>query len=242
MSQGSSAAPTAYSDVQAAAYDDKRFSGPVGGRLHAFDWRILRQALPSADHSARVLEVGCGTGRLLLEARQAGYNVVGLDASPHMLQQLSQKIGGRGEPFEMIVGEAARIPRPDGSFDFVSAIRLLNQTESPEYALSVVAEMHRLTSPGGYLLAEFVNAHGPRWRDNRRDTTRLTPPQVIERVRDAGGTVVHCRGAFYLGMQAYQASPAWCLRLVSALDRAASRLLPRWCSRCFVLFRRKPAA
>ncbi len=236
-----SAASTAYSQVQAAAYDDKRFTGPVGSRLHAFEWDILREALGRVDRSARIIEIGCGTGRLLLEARRAGYQVGGLDASPHMLEQLREKIGGDGE-FEMIVGEAASVPIPDGSFDFVYAVRLLNQTESPQYALRVITEMHRLAKPGGYVLAEFVNAHRPRWGNNRRETTRLEPAQVMECGRAAGGEVIACRGAFLLSMQAYYRAPVFCLPFVSGLDRLLSRLLPRWCSRSYVLFRKKAAA
>ncbi|MCL4196746.1 MAG: methyltransferase domain-containing protein [Phycisphaerales bacterium] len=236
-----SAASTAYSQDQAEAYDDKRFTGPVGRRLHTFEWDILREALGRVDRSARIIEIGCGTGRLLLEARRAGYRVGGLDASPHMLEQLRRKITGGGE-FEMIVGQAASVPMPDASFDFVYAIRLLNQTESPEYALRVVAEMHRLVRPGGYVLAEFVNAHRPRWGDNRRETTRLTPAQVIECGRAAGGEVITCRGAFLLSMQAYNRAPRFCLPIVSGLDRLLSRLLPRWCSRSYVLFRKRAAA
>jgi SAM-dependent methyltransferase len=142
----------------------------------------------------------------------------------------------------MVVGEAAKAPMPDGAFDFVYAIRLLNQTESPEYALSVVAEMLRLARPGGYVLAEFVNAHRPRWGDNRRPTTRLAPEQVIERGRAAGGSTVYCRGAFFLSMQAYNRSPRWLAPLVAAIDRAASRLMPRCCSRSYVFFRRNQGA
>lgn len=32
-----------------------------------------------------VLEVGCGTGRVLMPTARAGVDIVGLDASPHML-------------------------------------------------------------------------------------------------------------------------------------------------------------
>lgn len=229
---------TAYSEAQAAAYDDKRFTSPAGRRIHALERDILLEALGHVDRGARILEVGCGTGRLLLEARSAGYNVGGLDASPHMLEKLNQKIAGRGGEFEMVVGEAARTGRPDRSYDFVYAIRLLNQTESPAYALNVVSEMLRVTRPGGYVLAEFVNGRRPRWGDNKRSTTRLAPEEVIERGRASGGEYIYSRGAFFLSMQAYNAVPGWLAPAVAACDRLLSRLMPRLCSRCYVLFRR----
>ncbi len=233
------AAQTAYSESQATVYDDIRFRGPAGSRIHALERDVLLRALRRLPTSARALEVGCGTGRLLLEARAAGYQVDGLDASPHMLQQLQKKIEAGGGTFEMVVGEAAKVPRPDGSYDFVYAIRLLNQTESPDYALNVVAEMVRLARPGGYVLAEFVNARRPRWGVNRRDTTRLDPRQVAQRGREAGAEHVADYGAFLLSMQAYYAVPGFLTPLVALTDRVLSRLLPRWCSRSYVLLRKK---
>ncbi len=39
-----------------------------------------------------VLEIGCGTGRILLEIAKKGIKIDGLDASPHMLAVLKRKI------------------------------------------------------------------------------------------------------------------------------------------------------
>src|SRR6185436_15149303 len=43
-----------------------------------------------------VLEIGCGTGRVLIPAARAGVNIVGLDISPSMLQVCDARI--RAEP------------------------------------------------------------------------------------------------------------------------------------------------
>ena len=39
-----------------------------------------------------ILELGCGTGRILIPADEAGCRVTGLDVSPHMLAQCQQKL------------------------------------------------------------------------------------------------------------------------------------------------------
>lgn len=39
-----------------------------------------------------ILELGCGTGRLLLALAEMGYFVMGIDISPHMLRILEQKL------------------------------------------------------------------------------------------------------------------------------------------------------
>lgn len=41
-----------------------------------------------------VLEIGCGTGRILLPIAESGINIVGLDRAPAMLSLLRQKLAG----------------------------------------------------------------------------------------------------------------------------------------------------
>jgi ubiquinone/menaquinone biosynthesis C-methylase UbiE len=43
-----------------------------------------------------VLELGCGTGRVLIPTARAGVEIVGVDASPHMLDVCRGRL--RGEP------------------------------------------------------------------------------------------------------------------------------------------------
>src|SRR5438132_7150642 len=54
-----------------------------------------------------VLELGCGTGRVLLELAQAGFRVVGVDASEGMLDAC------RGRAEAMGLAERVRLVRAD---------------------------------------------------------------------------------------------------------------------------------
>jgi ubiquinone/menaquinone biosynthesis C-methylase UbiE len=233
---------TAYSKSTAQAYDRTRFSTPGGLAVHRAELAILLSALHHTCAGGPVLEVGCGTGRLLLDARAAGYRVDGADASPDMLEQLRSKAQDRYPDLELKLAEGAKLPFPDSTFDFVYSIRVLNQTESPEYALSIVAEMLRVAKPRAHVLVEFVNSYRPRWGGNRRSTVRLAPKQVAHAGKAHGAEVVRFRGAFFLSMQAYAAAPKPLLPIVRGVDRFCSWLMPRLCSRCYVLLRRGDVA
>lgn len=50
-----------------------------------------------AETGGPVLELGCGTGRLLLPLTRAGYEVTGLDSSPAMLERARERLGQEGE-------------------------------------------------------------------------------------------------------------------------------------------------
>lgn len=232
------AADTAYAADNASSYDQLRTVDPVSKRIHKFERDILMWALSHMPPGGRALEIGCGTGRMLTEGLAAGYVIDGVDGSGPMLEQLKSKLPAGQTNIDLILAEAAQVPREGNQYDMVYAVRLLNQTESVEYALSVVDEMMRLAKPGGYVLVEFINAYRPRIALGNRPTVRLTPAQVAARGKAAGGTVVTRRGAFLLSMQAYKAAPEFLRGIVSATDRGMSWLLPRLCSRSYVLFRK----
>ncbi len=231
------ATETAYTKEQASDYDEVRFTVDGGRAIHQFEYDRLHEVLKLAGKDAKILEVGCGTGRLLVDARAAGYRVDGLDASPHMLEELRAKLG-ENEQIEVVVGEAAKIPKPDNTYDLVYAIRLLNQTESPAYALQTVAEMLRVTKDGGLTLVEFVNEARPRWGVNKRPTTRLKFSDVRKRGESEGAEHVFKRGTYFVSMQLYRKSPGFLVPCVSRIDRLLSAIFPGGCSRGYVLLRK----
>jgi len=237
-------AATAYSRSGANVYDDTRFVKPCGQRIHAYERDRLLWAIQRVPKSAKILELGCGTGRLLIDLLHRGYQQAeGVDASQPMLEQLEKKLEKSGQNATTHLAEAAHTGLVDSSFDFVYAIRLLNQTASPEYALDVVKEMIRLVRPGGYVLAEFVNDYRPRWgqaaHPRRKDPTRLRPTEVVRAGEAANAETLAVRGCFFLGMQSYHRTPVPLLGITSAMDRSLSAVLPRLCARTYVLFKKR---
>jgi SAM-dependent methyltransferase len=221
------AAETAYDHLAAETYDVRRFATPGGRALHDAEWARLREALADLPPGSRVLEVGCGTGRLMVEALRAGHRVDGADASPDMLALCRARLAESWPEATLTLAEAARLPAPDAAYDLVYAIRLLNQTGSPEYALRVVDEMLRVARPGGRVLVEVLSADRPALPG--RGGVRLRAADVAARARNA--RVVWVRGAFFLGMTVYRSLPARLRRV----DERLAALAPRQCSRCYVL-------
>ncbi len=104
---------------------------------------------------ARILEVGCGTGRWLAElpapaaqtqVSQAGRRFFGLDLSPAMLSQARSQL--RPGPPDLTCGRALRLPFPDRTFDLVYCVNALHHFGGPR---AFVGEARRLLRPGGAL-------------------------------------------------------------------------------------------
>lgn len=97
---------------------------------------------------SNVLDLGCGTGRLLnrLAAHFPHLQGTGLDFSPEMLRQARQQ--NRHHPrLIYIQGNAEALPFADGQFDAVFNTLSFLHYPKPE---QVFSEVSRVLHPGGY--------------------------------------------------------------------------------------------
>src|SRR6266699_2632451 len=110
----------------------------------------------SLSHGARVLDVGCGSGRWVRRLEERGLSVVGIDQSSEMLS-LARK---RGTLCPMVSCEVQNLPFRDESFECVSAVTVI-QHIPPQEQVRALSEMVRVLRPGGYLfLIELIRGHG----------------------------------------------------------------------------------
>jgi SAM-dependent methyltransferase len=144
-----------------------------------------------------VLEVGCGTGRVLLPIVRAGIEIAGLDLSPAMLAVCEQKLAE--EPPEV----QARVTLHHGDmrdFDLarsfalaITPFRAFQHLETVEDQRSCLAAIRRHLRPGGQMVLDLFNPSLPLLADERRseewgDEPGLTMPdgrKVVRQLRIA---------------------------------------------------------
>ena len=121
--------------------------GRVHGRAFALAKRFER---PNA-----ILDVGCGTGRLLRSARRVwpGARLVGVDPSAGMV-----RAGSTLTPGELIVAGAEEMPLPDSSIDLAFSTIAFHHWSDQERGLREVARV--LRPGGGFVLIDNL---GPNW-------------------------------------------------------------------------------
>jgi SAM-dependent methyltransferase len=108
-----------------------------------------------------VLELGCGTGRVLLPTARAGISIVGLDASPGMLRVLRQRLAG--EPDE-VRGRVTLVEGDMRAFELGRRVSLVTIPFRPFQHLLTVDDqlaclscVHRHLEDAGLLAFDLFN-------------------------------------------------------------------------------------
>ncbi len=118
--------------------------------------RLIRRTIP-ADRGIRLVDLGCGYGRLLLGLKSMGYtNCMGIDGSESQLS-VSRQLGLDS----LILDDIGTFLRatPDQSFDVVTAIDLLEHLEKSEL-IKTLDQILRILRPNGRLVVHLPNAEG----------------------------------------------------------------------------------
>ena len=157
-------------------------------------WRKVVAKAVGARAGERVLDLAAGTGTSSVTFTAAGAACVACDFSLGMLQAGKSRLGAQAErprpaspgpgPVRFVAGDALRLPLRDESVDAVTSSFGLRNVADPGAAL---AEMFRVTKPGGRLvICEF--GHLPsRWLDTIYGRYLMAAlPAVARRLSPAG--------------------------------------------------------
>ncbi len=154
--------------------------------------RELRQRTATLAHlrpGEAVLDVGCGTGQLLLEvARRVGQagHVAGVDPGAEQIARARAKAARRSLPIEFQIGVIEQLPFADQAFDAVLSTLMMHHLPIP-LKRQGLAEIARVLKPGGRLvIADFTRKQDRRGWAARFHAGGSSIPDLIALVKDAG--------------------------------------------------------
>jgi ubiquinone/menaquinone biosynthesis C-methylase UbiE len=117
---------------------------------------VRRWNLPAG---SRILDLGCGPGRLTRDLARMGYCGLGIDASEAMIAISKEGAVSEGcaDKWSYELGDVEAVPVPDASFDVVICSGVIDYLPSDE---GLIGEAARVLKPGGRFLLCFTNRFG----------------------------------------------------------------------------------
>lgn len=163
------------------------------GLLFAFIFRRQRETLdtqfrwlPKPSQGQRLLDIGCGNGGFLLKARDAGWQVVGVDIDPNAVIT-ARKLG-----LEVYEGTVDMLPDEIGAFDAVTLNHVIEHVHDPRKLLHSIYQM---LNPNGilYIATPNIRSIGAKifkknWRgmESPRHLVLFTANSLIGLVKECG--------------------------------------------------------
>lgn len=118
---------------------------------------------------ARMIDIGCGWGRWMMSAAQAGWKPYGVDIKPEAAGAANRVLRNHQQAGMAVAGNLTALPFPDSYFDLAFSYSVL-QHVSRQRAAACLGEILRVLKPGGRCMIEFPLYPGlTNWRHGAGD-------------------------------------------------------------------------
>lgn len=129
------------------------------------EFNIFKDYIKDGD---KILDLGCGNGRLLELFKDKNIEYVGVDNSERLIEMAKEKLKTlprtapptvglvRGKNYKLktnfLVADALNLPFPENYFDKIFSIAVLHHIPSKEYRLQLLKEAERVLKNNGILI------------------------------------------------------------------------------------------
>lgn len=132
-------------DVEVLYYSERAHDGLDEQEQHLVEQYMGRRG--------RVLNIGCGVGREAFALAELGFQVVGIDVAPRMIEAASRLAASRGENICFEVKSATNLDYTPHSFDYVVMSEgVYSLIPTRDLRIDVLRNVGKLLAPDGTLL------------------------------------------------------------------------------------------
>ncbi len=154
---------------------DTKFGSNVEGFRDHFSKSRARHLTRGLNAGARILDVGCGDGRLLRNMQKVGhFDLHGIELPGRAAERAAGTPG-----IQLHLGTLETLPLPATSFDLITLVHVFEHLPAPRDTLDRLAQ---LLNPGGRLFLAFPNISSWQACIFRGDWFHLDPPRHLSLV------------------------------------------------------------
>jgi len=125
----------------------------------------------------RILDVGCGYGRITIPLAKMGYQVEGIDLSPNLLEEAKKRVEIASLKLIFKVGDMRSLPYKDERFDIIICMwSTFSYMLTEQDQTLAINEMYRVLAKNGTLIIDLPVA-----TDNKIRNGVFIAPNVLKR-------------------------------------------------------------
>jgi SAM-dependent methyltransferase len=147
----------------------------------------LRQLLDRVPAPGTLLEIGSGSGDLLVEARAAGIDVSGVEVSPHATATANERLGQSA----VVCGTLGQVTLPRADYDVCVLSDVVEHDRDP---VEFLRQVHALLKPGGAVYLSTAStghwtarALGRHWMEYKIEHLTYFGPKSMKRALGLAG-------------------------------------------------------
>jgi SAM-dependent methyltransferase len=142
-------------DISRSFYAQLGAAGLANRTRPEWDSKIVAALIEILPDHGRVLDVGCGYGRIALPLSRAGYDVHALDLSPSLVRTAREAAHVEGLAVRFAIGSMTNLPYASQLFDAVICLwSTFNELLEEAEQVRTIMEMWRVLGAGGFALIE----------------------------------------------------------------------------------------
>ena len=161
----------------------------AGTSLLDFDVQFAQQHFPSP---GRLIDLGCGTGRLLIQFARRGFECLGVDLSETVLEEARRKSEAESLRIEFLNANLVELdPVPSAGFDYAACMfSTLGMIRGSTNRTRFLGHARRILKPGGVFV---LHAHNARYRIGIGLGRRGTKPgdRTMPQARGGADLTIH---------------------------------------------------
>ena len=115
-------------------------------------------------NSGKALDLGCGNGKTVSTLLDDGYQVTGVDFSAVAIEQCRNRF----KDSEFFISSVCEMPFEDDSFDYITAVHVLEHLDDDDLA-KAVNEIRRVLKPSGFVFVRCFTEKDMR-SDKRKES------------------------------------------------------------------------
>ncbi|MGD2093132.1 MAG: metalloregulator ArsR/SmtB family transcription factor [Candidatus Aminicenantes bacterium] len=125
---------------------------------------MILEAVPLSN---TIVDMGCGTGDLMVSLRERAKQVIGVDKSSKMLDEAKRRLANDGKNVDLRIGDLEHLPLRDGEADLAVINMVLHHVLDP---MKTFQEAYRVLKKGNtFIIVDLLHHHLERMRERFGD-------------------------------------------------------------------------